>query len=154
VVRSVRQTLGYGLGGKGGGRGLILLSRFWAPPETGESGSAYQQAIRGEVIMASKIAATPREETVEEFLARGGHIKRIEAHPDPDGRVLLRGQRENRQRFFPAFSTHLSTETPVGEERDAIRLQAPLRAAGALSSWPRDCAFRAACDRRLTAGIR
>jgi hypothetical protein len=29
--------------------------------------------------MASKMAATPREETVEEFLARGGRIERIEA---------------------------------------------------------------------------
>jgi hypothetical protein len=89
------------LGGKGGGRALILLSRFWAPPETRASGSAYQQAIRGEVIMASKIAATPREETVEQFRARGGHIERIEHYPEADGRVLLRGQRENQQRFVP-----------------------------------------------------
>jgi hypothetical protein len=49
--------------------------------------------------MASKIAATPREETVEEFLARGGHIERIEQYPEADGRVLLRGQRERPQRF-------------------------------------------------------
>jgi hypothetical protein len=62
------------------------------------TGIAYQQAIRGEVIMASKIAATPWEETVEEFLARGGQI---EAHPDPDGRVLLRGQCERQQQFTP-----------------------------------------------------
>jgi hypothetical protein len=34
-------------------------------------------------------------ETVEEFLARGGQIDRIEAHPDPEGRVLLRGWRQN-----------------------------------------------------------
>jgi hypothetical protein len=34
------------------------------------------------------------EETIDEFLARGGRIERIEDHPDPDGRVLLRGQRE------------------------------------------------------------
>jgi hypothetical protein len=34
-------------------------------------------------------------ETVEEFLARGGRIERIEDHPDPAGRVLLRGWREN-----------------------------------------------------------
>jgi hypothetical protein len=65
------------------------------------SGIAYQQAIRGEVIMAAKIAATSREETVEEFLARGGRIERIDAHPDPDRRVLLRGQREGQQRFVP-----------------------------------------------------
>jgi hypothetical protein len=61
------------------------------------SGSTYQQAIRGEVIMASKIARAPSEETVEEFLARGGRVERIEAYPDPDGRV----RRENQQRFVP-----------------------------------------------------
>jgi hypothetical protein len=32
-------------------------------------------------------------ETVEQFLARGGRIERIEAHPDPEGRVLRRGRR-------------------------------------------------------------
>src|SRR5271156_2681977 len=41
-----------------------------------------------------KSETTRREETVDEFIARGGRIQRIEQHPDPDGRVLLRGQRE------------------------------------------------------------
>lgn len=39
-----------------------------------------------------------RAETVEAFLARGGRIERIEAHPDPDGRVLPRGARDSRSR--------------------------------------------------------
>jgi hypothetical protein len=38
----------------------------------------------------SKDQPANRPETVEEFLARGGRIKRIEDHPLPDGRVLLR----------------------------------------------------------------
>jgi hypothetical protein len=53
----------------------------------------------------------PRVETVEEFLARGGRIERIEDHPDPEGRVLLRGQRERQQQFLSrAFNSaqHLS----------------------------------------------
>ena len=53
--------------------------------------------------MSSKIDAIPREETAEEFLARGGRIKRIEHYPDPEGRVLLRGQRE-RQFDPPLFA--------------------------------------------------
>jgi len=36
---------------------------------------------------------TQQTETVEQFLARGGRVERIEDHPDPDGRVLRRGQR-------------------------------------------------------------
>jgi hypothetical protein len=49
-----------------------------------------------------------RVETVEEFLARGGRIERIEHYPDPEGRVLLRGQRERQQQFLPgAFSAAL-----------------------------------------------
>jgi hypothetical protein len=51
--------------------------------------------------MSTKIDTSPREETVEEFLARGGRVERIEAHPDPDGRVLLRGQRERQQQCAP-----------------------------------------------------
>lgn len=42
-------------------------------------------------------AATRREETVDEFLARGGRIQRVEHYPDPEGRVLLRGQREHQR---------------------------------------------------------
>jgi hypothetical protein len=38
-------------------------------------------------------------ETVDEFLARGGRVERIEGHPDPEGRVLLRGQRERQRQF-------------------------------------------------------
>jgi len=36
---------------------------------------------------------TIETETVEQFMARGGRIERIEEHPDPEGRVLRRGQR-------------------------------------------------------------
>jgi hypothetical protein len=36
-------------------------------------------------------------ETVEQFLARG-RIERIEEHPDPEGRVLRRGQRADASR--------------------------------------------------------
>jgi len=49
-----------------------------------------------------------RVETVDEFLARGGRIERIEHYPDPEGRVLLRGHRERQQQFHPgAFNTAL-----------------------------------------------
>lgn len=54
--------------------------------------------------MATKIDTTPREETAEEFLARGGHIQRIEHYPDPEGRVLLRGQRERQRQFGSLLS--------------------------------------------------
>jgi hypothetical protein len=39
---------------------------------------------------------TRHMETIEEFLARGGRVERIEAHPDPEGRVLRRGARDPR----------------------------------------------------------
>ena len=39
-------------------------------------------------------------ETLEEFLARGGRIERIEDHPNPEGRVLRRGSRNPHFRFF------------------------------------------------------
>jgi hypothetical protein len=42
---------------------------------------------------------THRMETIEEFLARGGRVERIEAHPDPEGRVLRRGARDPRLQF-------------------------------------------------------
>ena len=51
--------------------------------------------------MLTKIDTIPREETAEEFLARGGRIKRIEHYPDPEGRVLRRGQRERQRQFDP-----------------------------------------------------
>jgi hypothetical protein len=41
---------------------------------------------------------TQQTETVEQFLARGGRVERIEDHPDPNGRVLLRGQRADASR--------------------------------------------------------
>jgi hypothetical protein len=41
---------------------------------------------------------TTETETVEQFLARGGRIERIEEHPDPEGRVLRRGQRADASR--------------------------------------------------------
>jgi hypothetical protein len=45
---------------------------------------------------------TQETETVEQFLARGGRVERIEEHPDPEGRVLRRGQRadEGRRGIF------------------------------------------------------
>jgi hypothetical protein len=53
--------------------------------------------------MSTKIDTTSREETVEEFLARGCRIQRIEHYPDPEGRVLFRGQRERQRQFNPRF---------------------------------------------------
>jgi hypothetical protein len=41
---------------------------------------------------------TTETETVEQFLARGGRIERIEEHPDPEGRVFRRGQRADGSR--------------------------------------------------------
>jgi hypothetical protein len=41
-----------------------------------------------------KAEPAAHEETVEEFLARGGRIERIEGCPDPEGRVLRRGWRD------------------------------------------------------------
>jgi hypothetical protein len=41
---------------------------------------------------------TTETETVEQFMARGGRIERIEEHPDPEGRVLRRGQRADASR--------------------------------------------------------
>jgi hypothetical protein len=41
---------------------------------------------------------TTETETLEQFLARGGRIERIEEHPDPEGRVLRRGQRADASR--------------------------------------------------------
>jgi hypothetical protein len=54
--------------------------------------------------MSTKIDTTPREETAEEFLARGGQIQRIEHYPDPEGRVLFRGERERQRQFGSRFS--------------------------------------------------
>src|SRR6185437_12502441 len=56
---------------------------------------------RSERTLATKVASTTqgkeyRKETVEEFLARGRQIERIEAHPDADGRVVTRGARDHR----------------------------------------------------------
>lgn len=50
-------------------------------------------------MLAIKVAVTAQREkchaeTIEEFLARGGRIERIEAHPDPEGRVVRRGSRD------------------------------------------------------------
>jgi hypothetical protein len=51
---------------------------------------------------------TTETETVEQFLARGGRIERIEEHPDPEGRVLRRGQRTDASR---RGAVHLAVET-------------------------------------------
>ena len=57
-----------------------------------------------------KVRREIRAETVEEFLARGGQIERIEDHPDPEGRVLLRGQREHQRSFgFALLPCHKNT---------------------------------------------
>lgn len=45
---------------------------------------------------------TAREETVDEFLARGGRIERVEHYPDPEGRVLRRSQCEHQRQSNPA----------------------------------------------------
>jgi hypothetical protein len=44
------------------------------------------------------IRQTIETETVEQFLARGGRIERVEGYPDPEGRVLRRGQRADASR--------------------------------------------------------
>ena len=49
-------------------------------------------------IAQSSHRETQETETVEQFLARGGRIERIEEHPDPEGRVLRRGQRADGSR--------------------------------------------------------
>jgi hypothetical protein len=56
-------------------------------------------------MLATKDAAVTKgakcsAETLEEFLARGGRIERIEDHSDPEGRVLRRGSRNPHFRFF------------------------------------------------------
>jgi hypothetical protein len=54
------------------------------------------------MLSSSLVNGTPRRremsriETVEEFLARGGRIERIDSYPDPEGRVLRRGARKHR----------------------------------------------------------
>jgi hypothetical protein len=48
-------------------------------------------------MLLTKAETTRREETVDEFLARGGRIERVEHYPDPEGRVLRRGQREHQR---------------------------------------------------------
>jgi|HubBroStandDraft_6_1064221.scaffolds.fasta_scaffold1516021_1 hypothetical protein len=60
---------------------------------------------------------TQQTETVEQFLARGGKVERIEDHPDPEGRVLRRGQRADAGR---------SPFTPVSARRQVVQfLPAP-----------------------------
>jgi hypothetical protein len=50
-----------------------------------------------------------RAETIEQFLSRGGRIERIEAYPDPEGRVLLRGARNRR---FQSMVLHVPARRP------------------------------------------
>ena len=60
----------------------------------------------------SPLVSVPRaahEETVEEFLARGGRVERIEGCPDPEGRVLRRGWRDR-----PAIGTPLTMKPFFG----------------------------------------
>lgn len=52
------------------------------------------------------------QETVEQFIARGGRIQRIENYPDPDGRVLLRGQRPDGGPFRPDVGRLLRARPP------------------------------------------
>ena len=42
-------------------------------------------------------------ETIKEYLARGGVIKRIEDYPDPNDRVVLRGRRQSGWGNLEAF---------------------------------------------------
>jgi hypothetical protein len=49
------------------------------------------------------------EETVEEFLARGDRMERIEGCPDPEGRVLRRGWRDR-----PAIGMPLTMKLSLG----------------------------------------
>jgi len=57
-----------------------------------------------------KVRRETRAETVEGFLTRGGRIERIEAHPNPEGRVLLRGQGEHQRQFgFALLPCHKNT---------------------------------------------
>ena len=42
-------------------------------------------------------------ETVEEYLARGGTIKKIVDYPDPSDRVVLRGRRQSGWGNLEAF---------------------------------------------------
>ena len=48
--------------------------------------------------MVARDARPSRTETVEQFLARGGTIKRIDGCPDPEGRVVRRGHFARSQR--------------------------------------------------------
>jgi hypothetical protein len=58
-------------------------------------GGLAEEAIVMRVNPMSKRRSQPQriEETVEEYIARGGVIKRIEEHPDPDDRVVLLARR-------------------------------------------------------------
>ena len=47
-------------------------------------------------------------ETVEQYLARGGVIKRIEDYPDPNDRVILRGRRHKGQSGWGSLEAFLS----------------------------------------------
>ena len=47
-------------------------------------------------------------ETVEEYLARGGVIKRIEDYPDPNDRVVLKGRRHKAQSGWGSPEAFLS----------------------------------------------
>ena len=53
-------------------------------------------------------------ETVEQFLARGGRVERIEEHPDPECRVLRGGQRADAGR---PWNIRLSQERSAGAPR-------------------------------------
>lgn len=64
-------------------------------------------------MLLTKTETTRREETVDEFLARGGRIERIEHYPAPEGRVLLRGQREHQRQSNPGFSLSATAFTRV-----------------------------------------
>jgi hypothetical protein len=94
----------------------LILYKSVADHQRGSKLTAYSH---DKVIQMSRQAATslrynlPAEETVEQFLARGGRIQRIEDHPDPDGRVLLRGQHFNAGPVRPPMGASLSGITRV-----------------------------------------
>ena len=70
--------------------------------------------------MTSNIAVTPREETVEEFLARGGSNE-SKLIPILPAAFCFAANVSTSSNPLPAFSTRPSTETPIREVHDEIQ---------------------------------
>src|SRR5262245_42861408 len=71
---------------------FVRRHRDHLPFDKGSSRKANQMFTTKSPFASAEFGA--HEETVEEFLARGGRIERIEGCPDPEGRVLRRGWRD------------------------------------------------------------